>query len=133
MNNETETRYPDIEIYLHDTRPEEILAWLKEKFRAVTPSQLERPNARVHRIRVESEQAAITALIIPRIPGRFTGVSFDSPATPWATDLACAREAFARFRREVRCCADSWSPSQDPDEWLRIDSNGETRITWRDR
>lgn len=119
---------PDIEIYIAATRADDVLAWLASRFPG---HDKPRPaGKRQWRLRLEHEGNTIPALIIEEASPGFTSVWFDSPATPWADDIACARDAFQHFQREIRATAGTWKEDADPDEWWRITAEGESVIHW---
>lgn len=121
---------PDIEIYLAHTPAQAILEWLDARFPG-SDAQKPRPAGKKqwkHRLVVG--EGSIPVLVIEDAIAGFTSVWFDSPATPWADDIACAREAFARFGGEVRATPGSWQEGDDPDLWWKLDASGEGLIHW---
>ena len=131
MNGKTEPVYADIEIYLFDTELSEIIEWLEKRFLLLLPDTETPGNSTTHHFFARTDSTTIKIVIVEKISGGYTSISFQSAHTPWKTDLDCARDAFGHFQVEVRCCADSWSPEQNPDEWLSICQEGESVIIWR--
>lgn len=119
---------PDIEIYIANTKAADVLTWLATRF--AEHGQPRPAGKRQWRQQLQFEGRTIPVLVIEEASPGFTSVWFDSPQTPWADDMACAREAFAHFQQEVRAIAGSWDEEADPDEWWRIDVQGETVIRW---
>lgn len=121
----------DIEIYLLSCPQERILDWLQQTF-----THLETP--RTHNAQtllvVQHQQQAINVTITEQAAGKkFTSVWFDSPNTPWANDIDCARQAYAAMACEVRCINSSWQEdeSTDPDQWWKINQYEEGPFIWR--
>ncbi len=131
MNGKAETLYTDIEIYLFNAKLNDIIEWLKKRFLLLMPHTTATGHTHTYRFFAKTETETITIIIIEKIVDGYTSIFFDSPHTPWNTDLECARDAFSHFLLEVRCCAASWLPEQNPDEWLSICQEGESVITWR--
>lgn len=121
---------PDIEIYLHDTPATDVLAWLAARFPASNGKT--RPAGKKQwRLSVRDGDQDIPVLVIEEASPGFTSVWFDSPHTPWADDISCAREAFTHFQREIRATPGSWAEGDDPDRWWHIQAHGEEGfITW---
>lgn len=122
---------PDIEIYLAQTDAQAVLDWLNERFPG-SEARKPRPAGKKQwrHLLVQGEATLPVLVIEDAVPG-FTSVWFDSPDTPWADDIACAREAFARFGTDVRATPGSWQEGDDPDLWWHLDATGEGLITWQ--
>jgi hypothetical protein len=125
----SETRFPDIAIYLPDTPKDRILEWLERQFPDAT---MRTTHADVDALRLELDtqgDAIPVALFFDAVPG-YTVVWFDTASSPWATDLDCARTAARDLGCEVRCSTGSWS-EEDKDLWWRVEGGMEERIRWR--
>lgn len=124
----SDTLPQDIEIYVANTPGKAVLDWLKARF----PDQgAARPaGKRQWRQLIKYQNHEISVLVIEEASPGFTSVWFDSPHSPWATDLECAREASAHFQQEVRVTAGSWDESADPDAWISLTASGESVIQW---
>jgi hypothetical protein len=121
---------PDIEIYLAHTPAQAVLDWLNERFPG-SDAQKPRPAGKKQwKHRLVHGEAVLPVLVIEDAAPGFTSVWFDSPETPWADDIACAREAFARFGTEVRATPGSWREGDDPDLWWKLDAGGEGTLHW---
>ncbi len=130
MNEQADPAYADIEIYLANTELGDIISWLKHRFLSVALDTQATDSATTHHFLAKTETTNVNITIVERILDGYSSVFFDSPNTPWEVDLDCARDAHRHLQVEVRCCAGSWSPEQNPDEWLTICQEGETVITW---
>ena len=69
------------------------------------------------------------ALFTDAVPG-YTVAWFDSPATPWDTDLECARAAAAHLGCEVRCSTGGWD-ADDAELWWCVRAEQVEQVTWR--
>lgn len=121
---------PDIEIYLQQTSAEAVLAWLNQRFPA--GGKAAKPAGKKQwRLQVQHEGEDIAVLVIEEASPGFTSVWFDSPHTPWESDMACAREAHAHFGTEIRATPGSWDEGDDPDLWWHINTQGEGLLHWQ--
>lgn len=121
---------PDIEIYLAATPAQAVLDWLNARFPASAGGKPRPAGKKQWRHLLRDGDAAIPVLVIEDAAPGFTSVWFDSPATPWPDDIACAREAFAHFGTAVRATPGSWHEGDDPDLWWQLDAKGESLIHW---
>lgn len=121
---------PDIEIYLAATPAQAILDWLNERFPGSGERKPRPAGKKQWRHQLVAGESTIPVLVIEDAAPGFTSVWFDSPATPWSDDIACAREAHARFGVEVRATPGSWQEGDDPDLWWKLDAGGEGQIHW---
>lgn len=121
---------PDIEIYLASTPAPSVLDWLATRFPASAGNKARPAGKKQWRLQVQDGETIIPVLIIEDAAPGFTSVWFDSPATPWPDDIACAREVFAHFRTEVRATPGSWHEGDDPDLWWHLGASGEGLIHW---
>ncbi|MCD6061061.1 MAG: hypothetical protein K0S16_1372 [Moraxellaceae bacterium] len=120
---------PDIEIYIADVTPEAVLDWLAARF-PDTAAQAKPAGKRQWRLTLRHDGHALPVLVIQDAAPGWVSVWFDSPHTPWADDITCAREAFARFGTEVRATPGSWREGDDPDSWWHITAGGEGLVSW---
>jgi hypothetical protein len=121
---------PDIEIYIQQTSHEMIEAWLSSRFPAGAPL-VPRPSGKKQwRLLIQNGGQQIPVLIIEEASPGFSSVWFNSAATPWSDDIACAREAHAHFQVEVRATPSSWQEGDDPDLWWKINADGEGLLQW---
>ena len=118
-------RHPDIEIYVKNASVESIRSWLEQCFGELPPFKK----------RGDSQHAKVQGIpivIVERAAGKeFTSIWFDSAATPWETDLDCAKEASKMLSCQVRCIGSGWEEQQDPDEWWKVDGDEVTAILWK--
>lgn len=119
---------PDIEIYIAAVTPEAVLDWLRERFPGASAP---RPAGRKQwQLTLPHADRPVPVLVLQDAAPGYVSLWFDSPHTPWADDIACAREVFARFGTEVRATAGSWAEGDDPDLWWHIDAAGEGLVSW---
>lgn len=122
-------RHPDIEIYIKDRSPEQILQWLAQRFDGVECS---RSRGLVHELRLQLNQQRLPVQLHERVSGKaWSSLWFKSDATPWNVDLECAREAAVALQTQVRCVASGWQEGDEPDEWWRVTDQDEEKILWR--
>ena len=124
-------RQPDIEIYLLACPTDRLISWLKQNFE-VNNSVQTSPSSQTLTLSYQGNDIPVT--ILEQAAGKkFTSVWFDSEQTPWETDMDCARQAFTELGCEVRCNAQGWQEEgeDDPDQWWRINKNGEGLFIWR--
>ena len=122
---------PDIEIYVRDAGVEEIRAWLEKRLGSLAA---EPARGLMAHFRAERDGEAIPVRVMPgAVAKHWTSVWLDSPDTPWASDLACARDCFSFIGKEVRCAAGGWheDDEEDPDAFIRVDADGEAQISWK--
>lgn len=121
---------PDIEIYVLSCPTDSIIQWLSNRFKASEVHS----NGLNTSLTLSTDKALIPVTIIEQAAGkRFTSIWFDSEHTPWETDVDCAKDAHAALGCEVRCNYQGWQESgeEDPDQWWRINTQGEGPYIWR--
>ncbi len=122
-------KQPDIEIYVRDATVDDLRGWLEKRLGPLTAQPSGKTMAK---FTVDVSGIAIPVRITPGVVGKiWTSVWLDSPDTPWADDLACARDCYAMLGKEVRCTAGGWHEEEDPDSFLKITADGEKTITWK--
>jgi hypothetical protein len=120
-------RQRDIQIYIRDCPPERLIGWLES---VVGPLDDPEPagSAVVHR----SSNGSV--VVTPRIEdGPFVSVWFNTPGSPWATDVDCARQAARELGYVVRCCPGQHFPDVPwwaSDRFLEIANGVEKTISW---
>lgn len=120
---------PDIEIYVREAGVDELRHWLEQRLGPLTAAPSRGP---MSHFSVEANGVRIPVRITTGAVGKaWTCVWLDSPDTPWADDLACARDCHAVLGREVRCAAGGWQEGDDPDAFIRLDAEGERVISWK--
>jgi hypothetical protein len=123
-------RYPDIEIYLARADHERLDAWLGERLDA---APLVPAGKRKWRSHGRLQGKTIPILLIENAADGYASLWFDSPATPWARDADCARDAAKALDCEVRCSLGGWQPGDDPDRFWQVLPDGrEDAIDWPD-
>lgn len=120
----------DIEIYVLSCPTEKIINWLESTFTLVKKSA---PSSLCSKVTVIMNDHDVEITILEQAAGkRFTSIWFNSDQTPWADDIACAKQAFNALNCEVRCNFQGWEEEgeQDPDQWWRINSYEEGPFIW---
>ena len=118
----------NIEIYIRDCPMDRLLAWLES---VVGPL---RPTVDTDGIVVYAT-AVGPVIITPAVAdGTFVGVCFNSPNTPWDTDVDCARQASRELQCVVRCDPGEHFPDVDPlsDVFLEIADGAEKLVELTD-
>lgn len=121
----------DIEIYLQQTSADAVLGWLVQRFPEAGGKPAKPAGKKQWRLVVRYEGQDIPVLVIEEASPGFTSLWFDSTQTPWENDMACAREAHAHFRTEIRATPGSWQEGDDPDLWWHINAQGEGMVSWQ--
>ncbi|MGJ7459532.1 hypothetical protein ACR80S_00200 [Halomonas sp. MA07-2] len=130
MTSDSQPRYPDIEIYLAKAPFEALGEWLGA---AIDAEPLAPAGKGQWRTRGHHDGEEVPVLLVEKAADGFASLWFNSPATPWENDAACARAAATRLGCEVRCSLGSWHPGDDPDRFLRVLPDGsEAEIDWPD-
>lgn len=121
----------DIEIYVRDTDTQALCDWLEKRLGALTP---EPSRGTMAKYIVEVHGHLMPVRITSHAVGKaWTCVWLDSPHTPWADDLACARDCFAVLGKEVRCATGPWSEqnADEPDTFICLTADGATTKAWK--
>lgn len=130
MTADSETRYPDIEIYLAKAPVASLDEWLCT---AIGAEPLAPAGKGKWRTRGRLAGGEIPVLLVERGADGFASLWFDSAETPWPDDAACARAAAMQLGAEVRCSLGGWQPGDEPDRFLRVLPDGrEEEIHWPD-
>lgn len=122
-------RQPDIEIYLKEEFLDELTDWLQQHAGDV---ELGPWRGDIRRGVLQAD-TAIPLMIVRKAAGRWASIWFDSQATPWATDLDCARSVAAGINREVRCSIGGWQEEHgeaNADSWMKVTAEGEEEFVW---
>jgi len=125
----TETRHPDIEIYIKNRPLEAILEWLNQRADAL---ESRHSSGSTHSLTAIFGQQRIPVMIHEKAVGKaWISVWFRSDATPWVRDLDCAQEAAETLDTQVRCIVSGWQDGDDPDEWWKVEGGETEKILWR--
>ena len=120
-------RQPDIEIYLKDCPMDKLIVWLTSLFGNLEPP-VEAGNSTVF-------HSAIGPVIITAQleDGEFFSVWFNTPNSPWATDMECARQASYDLKCLVRCCSGQYFSEvpAESDIFLEIEKEVESLTVWK--
>ncbi|MFZ5755838.1 MAG: hypothetical protein ACOY3X_02940 [Pseudomonadota bacterium] len=125
------SRQPDIEIYVRSGTVEELRDWLAKR---LGPLTAEPSRGAMAKFVLQLDEVQIPVRITTGAVGKaWTSVWLDSPDTPWADDLACARDCCAHLGKEVRCAAGTWreGDDEDPDAFMQVTPEGEKAISWK--
>lgn len=126
-------RQPDIEIYLKNTTPTQVLEWLEQRF-ADIDEPVQQGNS--YQLRVYHDSEWIPVRLVCAAAGKpWSSLWFDSPQTPWGDDQECAREAHKALGAQIRCNGGFWEEGDEAgmDEWWQIATDGsESQVTWRE-
>lgn len=118
----------DIEIYVQAAKPEAIRAWLATCTTSLDAKSKSPKRQAYWASFADTKEFEI--LVLSNVQGNFSSIWFNSPSTPWDSDKSCALQAFAHFQSAVRCVASGWQEGDAPDQWLNIDTQGESLINW---
>lgn len=124
----SETRYPDIEIYLRGATTEGVMKWLQQEFPTAELKIRSRGDGSQRLELVSTISTIPVTLVRDAMPG-YIIAWFDSGATPWDTDLDCARAASTYLSCEVRCSTGSWK-EDDVEQWWRVHGERVEAIAW---
>ncbi|WP_447554163.1 hypothetical protein [Vreelandella sp. EE22] len=122
--------FPDIEVYLAQTRLETIDAWLSDTINApaLSPAGKGKWKSCGH-----LDGHDIPVLLVEKAADGFASLWFDSPHTPWASDQICAAAAARALGVKVRCSLGGWHPGDDPDAFWQVLPDGQEKaIAWPD-
>lgn len=125
----SETPFPDIEIYLRDTTTQRVLGWLKQEFPGAEMNTI-RHDHKALQLEMDTDRGTISVTLYFDPLPEYTVVWFDTSATPWNTDLECARVAALHLGCEVRCSVGD-SDDTDTAQWWRITGDRVEQITWQ--
>jgi hypothetical protein len=119
-------RQRDVEIYVRDCPPDRLFAWLEGVVGLLGPAE-EAGSALVYPSRVGA------VVVCPGIEGGpFVGIWFNTPDSPWRTDVECARQAARELECTVRCDPGKQFAPVHPasDVFLEIGGGEERLVTW---
>ena len=122
-------RQPDIEIYLKEDFLDELTGWLQQHGGTLDLG----PWTGTLRRGTLQSQTRIPLMIVRKAAGKWASICFESDATPWSTDLDCARAVATGLNREVRCSIGGWEEEQgeaDADNWKKVTAVGEEEFIW---
>jgi hypothetical protein len=116
----------EIEIYVRDCTVADLLAWAGSRL-----GNLAGPDAAGDATVYESPCGPL--IVTPAIEdGPFISLWFNTPRTPWRTDVDCARDAARALRCTVRCDPGQQYPEVPPQSsiFLEIVGEREELVTW---
>lgn len=124
----TDTRHPDIEIYVKDRSVERIKEWLISQSRDFS---LLSSKGQIHEFSMNFPDGPAEVMIHEKVAGKaWVSVWFKTNNTPWSKDLDCAHAAAQGMETQVRCIASGWAEGDDPDEYWKVEGNEQEKIQW---
>lgn len=124
----TDTRHPDIEIYVKNRSLDLLCEWILQYASAIETLQ---SKGNIHELRATINGDSVELMIHEKVAGKlWASVWFKSDKTPWAKDLDCAHAAAKDMDTQVRCIASGWQDGDDPDEWWKIENGSQEQIQW---
>ncbi len=127
-------RQPDIEVYTQADYSA-VEQWLSSLFDTVQIDAGKRRGSMiVHTGSVRAGDVDLPVLIVEGAIGKYLSMAFDSDATPWDDDYACATDLAAALGQSVRCAAGGWQEEQggaQADDWWQIAPDGAAeKVRW---
>lgn len=125
----TDTRHPDIEIYVKDRSVEQIKEWLASRGEELT---VHSTKGLIHELSLNFPEGPVDVMIHEKVAGKaWVSVWFKNNTTPWEKDLDCAYSAAEEMATQIRCIASGWSEGDDPDEYWKVENGNQEKIQWR--
>lgn len=126
----TDTRHPDIEIYVKSKTLDEIRTWLEQH--STEPVREISSKGLIHELELNVTGQHVPVMIHEKVAGKaWVSVWFKSDKSPWAKDLDCAEAAAAEMATQIRCIASGWEDGDDPDEYWKVEQGNVEKIQWR--
>ena len=128
MSDSSNPVQPDVEIYIKRAEVEDITTWLADHFTVGESRQA----GETIKYALGFEGKPLTCTVLPKAArGGYVSVLFEPNNTPWATDEACAEEAWEHFGLEVRCSIGGWNGDEDDTGgWYRYTDKGRSVVNW---
>lgn len=118
----------DIEIYYKGKDLTLVEKWLTKHFGEISgPTTL----GVFQQYQVTFQDQPLLIKVWPKVAKNYSSIWFDSNATPWESDIACAQDFFAHTNTNVRCVKGTWQQEEDPDLWWDISEHGEKEVIWK--
>jgi hypothetical protein len=128
---QTNTRHPDLEIYIKNCTAEQILQWLADQCKNV---EILSSTQHSHELELLFSDQYVKSSIQQKVSGKaWTSLWFKSNETPWNTDLECAVQASQQMNTQIRCIKAGWSDSNDDndDQWWKVENGEQELISWK--
>ena len=124
----SETRHPDIEVYVKECNGKQLTEWLASIAENLSTPKTSKDTTQ---LTATLNGVEIDVLIQERVVGKaWTSIWFDSAETPWLQDLDCAKQIAADLDTQTRCIVGGWEEGDDPDEWWKVHKGNEEKIVW---
>lgn len=125
----TDTRHPDIEIYVKDRPVGKIKDWLISQSHDFSERS---SKGQIHEFSMNFPDGPVDVMIHEKVAGKaWVSVWFKTNNTPWSKDLDCAYAAAKGMETQVRCIASGWAEGDDPDEYWKVEGNKQEKIQWQ--
>ena len=130
----SDTRHPDLEIYIKNRTESEIMTWLEnccDDLVSISQSN----NGR--ELEAYFTDARVRCSLQLKVSGKmWSSLWFKTNQTPWDTDLDCAMQAASEMDTQIRCIKAGWSDTDedaenDDDQWWRIENGEKALISWK--
>ncbi|EAR10497.1 hypothetical protein [Reinekea blandensis] len=130
----TDVAPTDIEIYVNKLNRDDAEAWLTTVFGTLQPQKKRKgmPKSAFPYV-AQWHDTTFHLMIFEQVVPGYTSLWFDTTALPWPDDQACALAAADFFKKPARITAGSWATGSDPDAWIEIMPDGQSReIIWKE-
>jgi hypothetical protein len=130
----SDTRHPDLEIYIKNRTEDEILTWLEN---CTDQLAIVKNFDNCRELEAYFGKAKINCALQLKVSGKmWSSLWFKVNETPWNTDLECAIQAASEMNTQIRCIKAGWSDTDedaenDEDQWWRIEDGEKTLISWK--
>jgi len=125
-------RHPDIEIYIKNTAPDQIIAWLESLTSDLLITKQDNNSTTLN---IAFDTIVVQARIQKNVSGKaWSSLWFKENETPWDNDLDCAMAASQALTAQVRCVKSGWSDQEDindEEQWWKIEDSEAVLISWK--
>lgn len=131
----TQTRFPDLEVYIKRATTEQIIDWLTIYFTVSNPTSVNGTIQLSLTAKPDDQTIARPAPMINCIvmdkaaKGGYVSVWLKENHSPWNNDKECAAAAYAALALETRCSTGGWE-GEDEGGWFRFTEDGVTNVNW---
>jgi len=125
-------RHPDIEIYIKNTEPNKVIAWLES---LTSELLISKQDSSSMTLTLVFDTTTLQARIQQNVSGKaWSSLWFKENETPWDNDLDCAMLASQALATQVRCVKSGWSDQEDindEEQWWKVEDNEAVLISWK--